>query len=111
MLIDGWTDMLGRDLYGVLAAEVNEYPVVLGLKDMTGVRATSDNILEHAAIGVLKRNGLEDAKNLIALTTDNPTVMRSFRGKFKNLFKWVLVSNLFVEITSDMADTSWLISI
>lgn len=95
--LDGWSDMLGRDLYGVLAAEVNEYPIVLGLKDMTGVRATSDNILDQVVLGVLRRYGLEDVKNFVAVVTDNPTVMRSFRAKFGTRFKWLLVSILIAD--------------
>lgn len=91
LLIDGWTDMIGRDLYGLVGAEVNQYPVVLGLKDMTGVRATAENIFREAAVETLKRYGLEDSKNLIALTTDDPTVMRKFRSLFEKEYHWILV--------------------
>ena len=35
-LLDGWEDLLKRSLYGALAAEVNQYPIVLSLADMTG---------------------------------------------------------------------------
>jgi hypothetical protein len=39
---------------------------------------------------------LETGRNLIGLTTDNPTVMQSFRGKFQLTFYWVLVSAEFI---------------
>ncbi|KAF8840053.1 hypothetical protein BDN67DRAFT_1011772 [Paxillus ammoniavirescens] len=35
-LLDGWEDLLKRSLYGALAAEINQYPIVLKLADMTG---------------------------------------------------------------------------
>jgi hypothetical protein len=36
LLLDGWEDKIRRSLYGCLAAEVNQRPVVLSLEDMTG---------------------------------------------------------------------------
>lgn len=35
-LLDGWEDKIRRSLYGSMAAEVNQHPVVLSLEDMTG---------------------------------------------------------------------------
>ncbi|KIK75288.1 hypothetical protein PAXRUDRAFT_173244, partial [Paxillus rubicundulus Ve08.2h10] len=35
-LLDGWEDLLKCSLYGALAAEINQYPIVLKLADMTG---------------------------------------------------------------------------
>ncbi|KIJ10916.1 hypothetical protein PAXINDRAFT_16138 [Paxillus involutus ATCC 200175] len=90
-LLDGWEDLLKRSLYGALAAEINQYPIILKLADMTGRRGSAEKLLEvseHA----LKVMDMEDAKNFIATTTDNPTVMQAFRKKFKDKFYWVLVS-------------------
>ncbi|KIK75104.1 hypothetical protein PAXRUDRAFT_94925, partial [Paxillus rubicundulus Ve08.2h10] len=36
LLLDGWEDLLKRSLYGSVAVEVNQHPVVLSLDDMTG---------------------------------------------------------------------------
>lgn len=46
LLIDGWEDKMKRSLYGTVAAEVGQYPVVLGLEDMTGNRGSADRIVE-----------------------------------------------------------------
>lgn len=90
LLIDGWEDRLKRSLYATVASEVNQYPVVLSLEDMTGHRGSADKILETSQ-KALDTMEIGDGHNLIALTTDNPTVMQSFRGKFRNRFIWVLV--------------------
>jgi hypothetical protein len=89
-LIDDWEDTLRRSLYGSVAAEVGQYPSVLSLTDMTGNRATAENILKAAADG-LKIMELEGGRNIIAVTTDNPSVMQSFRNKFQEKYFWVLV--------------------
>ena len=57
---------------------------------MTGNRATAENILKVAVEG-LKTMELEGGRNIIAVTTDNPTVMQSFRNKFQEKYFWVLV--------------------
>ena len=89
-LIDGWEDKLKRSLYGAIAAEVQQFPVVLSLADLTGHRASSDKILE-AAVQALQTMELEDGRNFVALTTDNPTVMQAFRKKFQNKYYWIIV--------------------
>jgi len=91
LLIDGWEDKLRRSLYGSVASEVNQYPVVLSVEDVTGYRGSADRILETSQ-KALKTMELGDGRNFIACTTDNPTVMQSFRRKFQDKFFWVLVS-------------------
>ena len=52
-------------------------PVVLGRSDLTGHRGTAEKlleVLEHA----MKKSGL-DWSQIIALITDNPTVMKALR--------------------------------
>lgn len=95
LLFDGWEDKVGRSLYGSVAAEIGEYPVVLSLDDMSGNRGSADKYLE-TAINALKNMGLEDGRNIKALTTDNPSVMQSFRRKFQKEFYWVLVFISFI---------------
>lgn len=90
-LFDGWEDRTRRSLYGAVAAEIDEHPLVLSLEDMTGIRATADNLFD-AAKRALKQVGLEDGKKIIACTTDNPSVMQKFRRKFQEHYYWVLVS-------------------
>jgi hypothetical protein len=90
LLIDGWEDILRRSLYGSVAAEVGQYPSVLSLTDMTRNRGTAENIL-CVAEDALKVMELGDGRNFIAITTDNPTVMQSFRKKFQEKYFWVLV--------------------
>ncbi|KIO06269.1 hypothetical protein M404DRAFT_138850 [Pisolithus tinctorius Marx 270] len=88
-LIDGWEDKLKRSLYGTIAAEIYQFPVVLSLTDLTGHHASADKILE-AAVQSLKMMELEDGRNFIAVTTDNPTVMQAFWQKFQDKYYWII---------------------
>lgn len=92
-LIDGWEDELRRSLYGSVAAQVNEYPSMLALEDMTGKRATAENVLVVMK-NALRKMGLDDGRAFIALVTDNPTTMQAFRrlASSSGEFKWLLVS-------------------
>jgi len=91
LLLDGWEDKLRRSLYGSLAAEVKQHPIVLALEDMTGVRGTADNLMATSE-KAMKAMEIGDAKKIVAVTTDNLTVMQSFRRKFQTKYYWVLVS-------------------
>ncbi|KAK7039668.1 DUF659 domain-containing protein [Favolaschia claudopus] len=95
LLLDGWEDALRRSLYGSLAAGVGEYPVVLGLNDLTGSRGSADKCLETITDAMGKMD-IADGENVIALTTDNPTVMQSLRRKFEFKFPWVLTFACFL---------------
>lgn len=88
---DGWEDKLRRNLYGHAAAKMGDYPVILGLDNLTGERATAKNILVSME-RVLKDMGLESGASFIGLTTDNPTTMQAFRRLAEKKFPWILVS-------------------
>jgi hypothetical protein len=90
LLYDGWDDRIGRSLYGAVASEVNQYPVVLSLDDMTGHRGSADMLLKTSQ-KALKNMDMDDGRKLIALTTDNPTVMQAYRRKFQASYYWILV--------------------
>ncbi|KAG2058781.1 hypothetical protein BDR06DRAFT_1003955 [Suillus hirtellus] len=45
-LLDGWEAKIRWSLYGSMAAEVNQHPVVLSLEDMTGHRGSADKLLK-----------------------------------------------------------------
>lgn len=91
LLFDGWEDKIRRSLYGSIAAEVRQYPTVLSLNELTGHRGSADKYLETVK-KALKNMEIENGENLIALTTDDPTIMQSFRRKFKSEYYWVIVS-------------------
>ena len=93
MLFDRWDDRIGCSLYGTVASEVNQYPIVLSLDDMTGHRGSAEKMLETSQ-KALKNMGMEDGRKFIALTTDNPTVMQAFRRKFQEAYYWILVCDL-----------------
>ncbi|KAG2345981.1 hypothetical protein BDR05DRAFT_929884 [Suillus weaverae] len=95
LLLDGWEDLLKRSLYGSVAVEVKQLPVVLALEDMTGSRGTADNLL-IASKKAMKTMEIDDGKRVIAVTTDNPTVMQSFRRKFQESYFWVLTFPCFL---------------
>jgi hypothetical protein len=70
---------------------LKQLPVVLTLEDMTGTWSTADNLL-IASTKTMKTMEIDDGKQVIAVTTDNPTVMQAFHQKF---YLWVLVSVVF----------------
>ncbi|KAF9232025.1 hypothetical protein BU15DRAFT_55483, partial [Melanogaster broomeanus] len=92
LLLDGWEDLLKRSLYGSVAVEVNKHPIVLSLEDMTGNRGNADNLVSITQKAMSKME-IGDGKNVIAITTDNPTVMQAYRRKLQALFPWILVSS------------------
>ncbi|KAJ3501877.1 hypothetical protein NMY22_g18775 [Coprinellus aureogranulatus] len=96
LLFDGWEDNAKRALYGVVAAQMSKPPIVLTLKDLTGHRGSADKHME-TILSTQKEGGLGDKpKNAICLTTDDLTVMRSFRNKYQQCFYWVLTLACFL---------------
>ncbi|KAK7051930.1 DUF659 domain-containing protein [Favolaschia claudopus] len=95
MLEDGWEDVLKRSIYGVVAAGVGMFPILMGLHDITGERGNAAKCLEIATDS-LKLMGVPEGRNFIALTTDNPTTMQSFRRLFQQQFFWVLTLACFL---------------
>ena len=59
--------------------EVNQYPVVLALENMTGYWGSVKKILATSQ-KAMDGMELEDGENFVALTTDNPTVMQSYQN-------------------------------
>lgn len=90
LLFDGWEDKARRSLYGSVAAQVSKPPTVLALTELTGHRGNADKYVEtlENATGSM---GIQGATNIVALTTDNPTVMQSFRRKYVQLHYWIIV--------------------
>jgi hypothetical protein len=95
LLWDGWEDKTRHSLYGAVAAGMQEHPVVLGLQNMTGRRGSADELM-NGILECLKKMEVEDAKCFIALTTDNPTVMRAFCKNFQTKFPWILTFACFL---------------
>ena len=91
MLFDGWEDKLRRSLYGTVASEVGQHPTVLSLEELTGFRGSADKYLE-TAINAMTKMDLDDGVRFVSATTDNPTVMQSFRRKLEIKYYWILVS-------------------
>jgi hypothetical protein len=95
LLFDGWEDKLQRSLYGTVAAELGEPLYVLSLDELTGSQGMAKKYLETMK-GALKKMNLDDGKNFVSLTTDNPTVMQAYRQLMKNAYYWILVSSIVV---------------
>ena len=97
LLFDGWEDRLRRSLYGTVAAERGEPPSVLSLDELTGSRGTAEKYLETTK-AALKKMDLDDGRNFVALTTNNPTVMQAYRRLMRNAFFWIIVSLVCVPL-------------
>ncbi|KAJ7447979.1 hypothetical protein FB451DRAFT_1533637 [Mycena latifolia] len=95
LLEDGWEDRLKRSIYGVIAAGIDTFPVVMSLDDLTRERGNATKCLD-IAVNSLQLMGVPDARNFIGLTTDNPTTMQSFRCLFQHKFFWVLTFACFL---------------
>ncbi|KAF7333350.1 DUF659 domain-containing protein [Mycena venus] len=95
LLEDGWEDKLKRSIYGVVAAAIDSFPIIMSLDDLTGERGNAAKCLD-IAIKSLELMGVPDGRNFIALTTDNPTTMQAFRREFQRKFFWVLTFACFL---------------
>lgn len=89
LMTDGWEDRLRRSIYGTLLAEVGFRPVVLGLEDLTGKRATADAVLTVVE-GALQKKEVSPSQ-VVALVTDNPTTMTAFRRNYQLRYPWTIV--------------------
>lgn len=90
LLVDGWEDIARRSLYGTVLTEVGKHPVVLGLTDLTGKRASADTVFKVCDDSLRKM--CVTAKQISALCTDNPSVMIKLRREWEKHFQWVIVS-------------------
>lgn len=66
--------------------------MLLSLDHITGYQGSADTIFA-TALKALRCMEFQDGKNIIAVTTDNPTVMQAFQYKMNGKFPRVLVSN------------------
>jgi len=89
-LTDGWEDLQRQSVYGSMLAEISQFPVVLGLEDLSRVRATAENIVSLSNRALAKKE--VDPKSIIAVCTDNPTTMQAFRQKWTTEHTWIIVS-------------------
>ena len=95
-MTDGWEDRLWWSIYSTLLVEVGFRPVVLGLEDLTGKRATAETVLTVVE-GALQKKEVA-AGQVIALVTDNPTTMTAFRRNYQLKYPWTIVSNLILRL-------------
>lgn len=100
-LMDGWEDIQRRSIYGTMLAEVGEYPVVLGLEELTGIRATADNLISLSERAMIKKE--ITIENVIAVCTDNPTTMQAFRRKWAILHPWIIVCTFICHLSCFIA--------
>ncbi|KAK7021419.1 hypothetical protein VNI00_017329 [Paramarasmius palmivorus] len=59
-LIDGWDDNLWHSLYGSVASQVDELPLILGLANLTGHCGNAEKIFQ-TALQAMKNKGIEEA--------------------------------------------------
>ena len=97
LLFDGWEDRLQHSLYGTVAAEHGEPPSILSLDELTGSQGTAEKYHETKKAAI-KKMDLDDGRNFVALTTDNPTVMQAYRRLTRNAFFWIIVSLVCVPL-------------
>jgi hypothetical protein len=77
ILWDGWEDKQWHSIYGCVSAQLNQSPIVLGLDDMSRNHGTANGYMESIK-KCLKIMKLDNGKGIIALTTNNPSVMQAF---------------------------------
>ena len=65
----------------------------LSLDDMTGRQGTAQAYLETIK-GTMHKMEIAGGQQVLALTTDNPTVMQAFQRDFQKEFNWVLVQKI-----------------
>jgi len=89
-LMDGWDDSRRHSIYSCMIAEVAKFPVVLEVEELTGIRATANNLCDVGTKALEKKS--VNLKSIIAVCTDNPTLMVAFCRKWMNKYPWILVS-------------------
>ncbi|THH03924.1 hypothetical protein EW145_g5898 [Phellinidium pouzarii] len=99
-LADGWEDAAGRSIYGVVAAEVKKDPVVLGLSDLTGQRATAGAVVTVCNENMAKMD--LKARQSAALCTDNPTTMITARRLWVETYTWMIVYACFLHMLNTL---------
>lgn len=90
LLVDGWDDTVRRSLYGTLACERAETPVMLGLEDMTGQRGNSEAVL-RVVENAMKSMDVS-GNQVIAAVSDDPTTMRKYRRLLEEKYPKIIVS-------------------
>ncbi|KAJ7133924.1 ribonuclease H-like domain-containing protein [Mycena crocata] len=101
LLEDGWEDRLRRSIYGVVAAGMDSFPIVMSLDDLTGARGNATKCLD-IAVSSLTLMGVPTARNFIAATTDNPTTMQAFRRLLQKKYFWLLTFACFLHSLSTL---------
>ena len=99
-LMDGWEDTQKHSIYGCMLAEVSQFPVVLGLEELTRVHATADQLIEVANHALVKKN--VKPTSIIAMCTNNPTTMQAFQRKWTTGKSWILMSFKLFKILSKL---------
>ncbi|KAF8973343.1 ribonuclease H-like domain-containing protein [Flammula alnicola] len=87
-LMDRWEDIQRRSVYGCMVAEVSQFPVVLGLEELSGVRAMADHLVQVSNRALTKKNIKPTSIN--AICTDNPMTMQAFRRKWTTEHSWII---------------------
>ncbi|KAJ7593573.1 hypothetical protein C8J56DRAFT_1043379 [Mycena floridula] len=82
LILDDWEDKLRRSLYGTIAAEVGNYPVVLSVEDVTGFCGSADEIFEVADNAMATM----EIKNALDPKTDDPAFLAHAREVFNRRF-------------------------
>jgi len=75
-LMDGWDDSQQCSIYSCMITKVSEFDRVIGLEELTGFWGTADNLVDVTNKAIAKKS--IDPKAIIAVFTDNPTMMLAF---------------------------------
>jgi hypothetical protein len=86
---DGWKDAAGRSVHGIMAIK-REKQVILKLDDITTIRHSSAEMAKSIKDHAGDYFDLIDPKQVIAIVTDNPSVMVSMRTMIKDEFPNVI---------------------
>jgi hypothetical protein len=92
-LVDGWEDLAKRNLYASMAQQRGEAGILLNIDDTTGQRVDA-----HQMVAIHKRAleevGLVDMDCFVAITTDDPSVMRKYRRLLVSEWPRLLVCSM-----------------
>ncbi|KIO32494.1 hypothetical protein M407DRAFT_66689 [Tulasnella calospora MUT 4182] len=93
VMTDGWDDAQHRSVYGTVVVERGKYPTILGLENLTGKRGSAANI--GAAVRKSMKEMAVDPKQIIAMVTDDPTVMGAVRRDMEKEYPWIITIACF----------------
>ncbi|CAG8850162.1 17307_t:CDS:1, partial [Racocetra persica] len=86
--LDGWTDVSNNSIYAFLLHKFGNINEIINIEEFSSIRHTASNLLV-AIINSLQNVSIDFSK-IIAIVTDNPSVMIRLRKDISEKYQYVI---------------------